>query len=365
MVEHLDGNRIIFLTDRSAAELDDKCGMAFYWNRLHGGMGIVPKVDAVALRIGAEIHKDLATIAEMPDISPEAIQAAIDELTSTITLEDHIETKRMEMLYRRLGWLAAFALYIEPGIRRVYENVAIEEEIVLDRDPLWVVTTPDRLLRHRDSGIIEYREYKSTISAGYKWMESWPYAIQLHIGLAAAEEDRDVPVKFAQVMGLLKGWTSEDGKLMHPYTWAYQNTKNGAWSCTYERGSEWIKVPVWDYPGGVVKWVQFCGEDIARAQFPHSRPVFLNKPMLDDWVQRRLRRERQIHGLGKDNIKASHALKVMYFEKRTRNCKPPFGDACPYLGPCWNAAIAEDPLKTGDFEVRTPHHEMEIIGVEG
>jgi hypothetical protein len=48
----------------------------------------------------------------------------------------------MELLYRRLGWMNAFALFIEPGIRRLYLTIPMDEEITLDRAPLSVKVRP-------------------------------------------------------------------------------------------------------------------------------------------------------------------------------------------------------------------------------
>lgn len=353
-----------FITDRSAVRLDDQCGMKYYLNRKEAGIGIVPKKEALALAIGRETHVDLSAIAEMEDISEEAIEAAVGDILSPITEEDKHEQQKMEMLYRRLGWLAAYALYMEPDIRATYDTVNVEDETILDRDPLWVAVTPDRVLRHKVSKHLEYREYKTTITASKKWMESWPYAIQLHLGLAAVQEELHEDIKFAQIMGLLKGNESAmDHRLLHPYVWAWYNTRHATWTHEYEkaRGAEWVPMPVWEYPGGIVQWVKRLGPEIAKAQFPFSPPVFLNRRMLDEWVSRRLRRERIIRNT-ENACRTDFGLRSNIFERRTDICRPPFGDACPYLLVCWNAEAQRAPLATGEYEVRIPHHNVEVVG---
>src|SRR4051812_38330105 len=109
--------KMLFYEDRSAAETDDRCGMRYWWNRLEGGKGIVPKEEPLALLLGRETHLDLAQVAQMEDISPAVIQEAINDILKDITEEDKQFQKKMELVYRRVGWLAAFALFIEPGIR--------------------------------------------------------------------------------------------------------------------------------------------------------------------------------------------------------------------------------------------------------
>lgn len=351
-----------FYTDRTAAETDDRCGQRFWWQRKEGGRGIVPKEEPFALLIGRQTHLDLATIANMEDISPPAIQAAIDEIVNPLTDEDRGQQKKMEVLYRRLGWLAAFALFIEPRIRADWETVTVEKEIRLERSPLVVGTTPDRILRNkRDSTHLVYKEYKTTISASKQWMDSWMYQIQLHLGIKAASEFLNERITFGQIMGLMKGRYTGD-RLSHPYVWGWWNSVNDKWTSDYtkSRGNDWMPMPVWEFKPGVVEWVLQCGGEIANSQFPHSAPVFLNDRMLNDWIARRTWRERMIRNV-EDISHKSEFLRSVYFEKRTGQCRPPFGDACPYLSACWNAEVNKDPLLHGDFVKREPHHTLEYM----
>jgi hypothetical protein len=356
----LSPSRTIMLTDRSACELDDKCGMALWWNRKEGGSGMSPAITAEELQVGSEIHADLEWAATSADISPEMVQIFCDGLAIGRGDEERQSQKLNENLIRRQGWLAAYCLFLEPKIRLEYDNVLVEDELVLNRDPLWVGITPDRILRNKQSGKLVYREYKSTKDAGYKWINSWPFAIQLHVGMKAVEEELGEPVQFAQIMGLLKG-RDYDGRLSHPYVWAWFNQTTGAWTHEYTkaRGADWTHRPVWEYPGGIVKWVQACGEETARSLFPHSQPVFLNNRMLEDWCGRRTHREKVIREV-EESCRESWETRVIYFEPRTQHCRPAWGNACPYLGACWNAEIQRNPLARGEFVPRTPHHNLEL-----
>lgn len=354
-------SKVLYLTDRSACETDDDCGQKYWWNRKHGRRGIVSVDESFYLTIGKETHEDLAMVAEMPDISPEALDKVIAPLLDSLQAEDISRQTSMEALYRRLGWLVAFGLYIEPGIRATYEPVQLEDEIVLDRTPLWVAVTPDRVLRHRETGRLIYREYKTTITAGKKWEDSWPYSVQLHVGLKAIEEELDEQLAYAQIMGLMKGNTyNSDGRLTHPYVWAWFNEGAGIWSNEYQRSTGWAPRPVWEYPGGLVEWVQLCGPGVAAQQFPHSRPIVLNEHIVNDFVASRLHREREIADVTLQ-CHISETERAKYFRKKMKTCRPAWGDACPYLSACWNATIGQDPLKSGLFVERTPHHEVEVV----
>jgi hypothetical protein len=370
--------REIYLEDRSGADLDDKCGMAYWWNRLwlqkgarpDSIKGLVPVNEPLALAIGRVIHEDFHWIGTANDIRPEALEERVAGILAPITAEDKHQRAKMEILYRRLGWIVAWALYIEPHERELWETVALEKELILDRDPLWVQVTPDRLQRSRNHGYLRYLEFKTTISVNRKWMDSWRHAIQLHTSLAAINEElartSEGTVRHAVIVGLQKGYTSQvDGRLMHPYVWAFYNQKTDAWTSDYTkaRSQEWIPMPVWEYPGGIVKWVQELGKEVAQGQFPRSSPVCLDERLLNDWVLRRTARQKLIRNV-EDKCRDSETTRSIYFEKRTRNCRPAFGDSCPYELLCHNATANEDPLATRNYIPRIPHHELEIIGLD-
>lgn len=357
----------LFLEDRSGAELDDKCGQAYFWNRLFGGTGIVEKVESKHLSVGALIHEDLHFLAEMKDISESALGKVVDGIVDALSPEDKQNDSQMATLYRRLGWFIAWGLFYEPTVREKYDTISTEGELVLDRDPLWVSITPDRVVRAKSDRHIEYWEYKSTISASTKWMMSWMYKIQLHLGIKVISEELEEEVKFAQVIGLMKGSEDWQGNLRHPYVSAWRNLETGAWTHDYtkSRGAAWTKAFVWDYPDGILAWVKKCGQEVAHDQFPMSPPVMLNEPMLDEWILRRTFRQRRVHS----NAHLSDGplgvkMHVLTFEKRQNQCRPPFGDACPYVQACWNAEVGKDPIGSGNYVVRKPHHNLEIIGVE-
>lgn len=358
-------SKIIYLADRSGCETDDDCGYSYWLNRKAGPgrKGIVQAVESIYLAIGRESHEDLHAIAEIEDLSPLSIDTRISEITESLTEEDKKDQKTMEILYRRLGWFAAFALFIEPKLREEFDTISVEDELILDRSPLWVAVTPDRVLRSKKSGKLIYQEYKSTITASNKWTSSWPFAIQLHLGMKAIEEELKEPIGFSRVVGLMKGdYYGTRHNLTHPYVWAYQNSRTGEWTHEYSksRSPEWNPAPVWDYPGGVVGWVQLLGEDIAKGQFPMSQPIFLNERMLDQWVTSRTWREAEIAAVSEECYE-NPLIRARYFRRETKRCRPGFGDQCQYLSACWNASVSDDPIRSGLYVERTPHHMVEVL----
>jgi hypothetical protein len=349
--------KLTFYLDRSGAELDDRCGQAFYWNRMANGKGIVPNLDALALRVGGEIHEDAAVVAEMPDLRPEDCERYTKAIFDKLPF-DCPQAER-EVAYRRAGWFTALVLYNEPKLRGIYDTIHTESELILDRDPLWMAVTPDRVLKHRVGGYHVYRELKSTISSSSKWLRSWHRRAQLHTSMAALKEE-GINVEFAQIMGLMKG-DYREGQLRHPYVYAYYNTQTHEWTPEYRRGGNWILAPIWEYPGGIVEWVQRCGEDVALAQFPHTEPIFLDMGLVEDFVKRRTHRAQTIAAWQGRGSPADDM--VWLFERRTQNCIPAFGDPCPYNPICWNPSWQHNPQDHPDFKPRDPHHLVELVGV--
>jgi hypothetical protein len=350
----------VFITDRTTAETDDKCGMRRWWYKHEGGIGIVPKEESIHLLVGRDTHIDLAHAAEMPKLTPDRIQEYVNEILEAAGDFSQLKLSDQEALYRRLGWFVAYTLYQEPKVRADYETVSIEAEHILDRTPLWVSYTPDRYLRHRQGGYLVYKEYKSTKWANSGWLNSWTYAPQIHIGLRGMEEELGEKVAFAQVMGLMKGEV-RDGKLGHPYVWGWRNSNTNEWTHDYNkaRAAVWERRPVWEFPDGIVGWVTQCGPEVASAQFPHTAPIFLNERLLNDWTWRRSYREMEVATV-LEECRHDWKKRIIYFEPRTAQCRPVVGDPCPYLLACNNAAVRENPLACSDYIRRTPHHEIEI-----
>lgn len=354
-MSELDNLPNYVIDSRSAAEVDDACGMRYWWNYQEDGIGIVPAKESDYLTIGRDIHEDLASIAEMPESALNL--GGIKELLSDLTAK--LEVSPDESLARRIGWAASFALYLEPRIRKEFTNVQTEAEIILDRDPYFLPIVPDRVLEHRQDKYLVYREYKSTITANAKWIASWQFMPQIHLGITAIEEELEKAVKYGQVMGLLKGDRSpKDGRLIHPFAWVYK--KGPDWSADYKPG--WDAAPAWEYPGGIIEWVKHLGEEYCLGQFPHSYPIFCNKRLVDDWVSRR---EARLWQVASAKIQAQNDWdhRVIYFEPRTKQCRPAFGEECPYIKQCWNAAYNENPTLGREMVPRVPHHETERIWV--
>lgn len=339
------------VTNRTAIEQDWKCGRSRWWGQHEGGVGLMPLEEASALRVGKEIHEDFANLimGKPCDIQPfpENDQAAQEEWA------------------RRIGWAYAWGRFAwEKWFADSYDVVGVEHELVLSRPDLWVAFTADATLRNRETRKLVVIDFKSVGNLGYGWMDSWPFSIQMHMNILGVEEEYGEDVSHAQVIGLVKG-QYRDGKLRHPYVWGY--FKNGTWSSEYKWG--WELRPTWEYGSGgktgVMEWVEFCGENMALAQFPMSAPVVVDRRLVERLITLRAKREADVHYILK-TIPLTFAemsdedLDVLdqHFEPRYSVCKPTFGNECPFLKCCHNADIGADPIGSGYFVQRIPHHDV-------
>lgn len=358
---------MIYYSDRSGSELRRKCPRAFFWNRLAGPSerGIVLKEEAAALRIGGETHEDFRVLAETDDISPEGIDELIEPLVFKAQKVDVFEQRKLEELYRRIGWLTAYALFLEPTVREEFEDIAIENEIAFQARPDYIIgVTPDRLLRHRESGVRVYREYKTTITASRGWLESWHYKPQVHLGLKSAAELLGGGSSYAQIVGLLKG-EIRDGRLSSPlvYAWKKIDGENISenWRFDYaEARSGFVATGAWEYPGSYVEFVQRVGREKAEGVFPHTEPIFLSEKLLEEYISEEYLRAVEATREG-PACRGDEARRGVVFPKNTDACRPIFGDPCPYRAACWNSSVNENPIASGLYVERVPHHEVEGV----
>ena len=322
---------------------------------------MVPVSEAVWFRQGREYHEDFALLAEVTD--GEVEHRGLELLESLQSrLNGSVDQLALEEVTRRMGWVAANTLFLEPRTRAEFRTIFIESELVLQRDPLWVAVTPDRVLERRADSVIVYRDYKGAGGWGItkRWLDQWLYAIQIHTVLKAIEEELGRKVGFGQIVGLDKG-QERDGKLRHPYVWGYWDAQGDPELDYYAAKRKDLTLrPVWEYDGGILEWVKRLGPMVAEGQFSFSPPIFLNERLLADLVRTRTRREKTVKLFGK-SCQVDREKRATWFEPRFNKCSPSNGTPCPYLIACHNDSVNKDPLGSGLFVPRTPHHELERI----
>lgn len=335
--------------------------MERWWYKEESGIGIVPGVVADPLRVGANIHADFAAIIMAPD--PVAYVR-----TEIETRADAREMGQMEAeeWTRHLGWCYAYAAFVVPRILEDEEVVLVEHELVLERGRLWTACTPDLVTRRRIGGGLRYRELKTTAGAGPSWINHWPFAVQMHIGMAALRDEfPGETLSSGLVLGVEKGYEKE-GALYHPYVRGYRRQEaedQYQYSVKFQRGAGWEPFPTWEYPGGVEAWVvDLCGRAVAEEVFIYSAPIQLDDRQVESWVISRTAREEEVERV-REACRVDTKLRLKYFPMHTENCRPVRGSkaGCAYQAACHNAAVNSDPLRSGLYKKREPHHQIERV----
>lgn len=339
-----------FVTDRTTIEIDDECGMRRWWFRHAEGNGIVPAATPAALAEGSMIHELLAA-------------SLLGSVSLPAPPDPDAEQEKWEQWAWLVGMTVAFRDVIIPEwITPHYTVEAVEQEMVLDRGDLWLAFTADAVLRQiADPKKLVILDYKSVSRVTKQWAESWPFSIQMHLNQLGVEEEFQEPVSHALVIGLDKGYTAE-GKRRHPYIWAWSDGASG-WSKDYKKG--WNLRPVWEFDSdpteAVTRWVALLDRDVALNQFPVSLPIVLDRQVAEDVLADRTAREAAVQGyfevLDRDPDAAPALHRQLFPQLRTK-CRKAFGYPCPYVEACWNPEIGSDPLASGIYVRRTPHHEV-------
>ena len=323
-----------------------------WWYKYHNGKGVVPLDEEEHFLVGRDIHEDMEGFP-----NGKGVEDILASLPSFDSCEG--DQLKLEILARRRGWIISFGEVVWPYLMTHYTVEAVEKELIFERGPLWIQVKPDLVLRNKKTGKLIYIEFKSTASFSPKFMAHWDTAIQLHLGIAALEEETGEKVEYGQVIGFNKGtWR---GRLVHPFVWGYQNPETGVIKVPYTYG--WDHYPAWTYPSHD-EWVrELAGREQMEAQFGWSAPVFKNEELINKVIERRKVREEEIAG-AKELAQEDLELRNRVFEMRTIHCLPSFGGGCAYYQCCHNAGVGKDPIGSGLYIERTPHHELDVIGVE-
>lgn len=348
-------SKIVYITNLRTSMVDDTCARRLWFERFEKGTGARLKSEVIPDAILQETHRDLRTLQFMKDedLTVSDLKAMVQSILSGLTHTDLANIPNMECLYRRLGWLVSYAIFVEPFLRRTQESLLLPEELILDREPLHIAVTPGRLLQDKATRKVIYRTYVPTWNVSHNWRESWKYAIHPQVELAAVAEALNVNIDAFQVVGLYKGFVSRGStqdRLSHAYVQAYHNTVTDEWTHNYlvGRGEEWEETYVWNYPGGLVDWVVKCGRDVAERQFPLTTPTPANPGMLQDWVQRRLGRER-LMASASPLSQTNEYHRGQNFPRNTTSCTPVHGERCAFLSTCWDDEILKSPLASPEF----------------
>lgn len=349
----------MIITDRTRIELDWKCPRMRMW-RTEGathpakaGWGIVSVQEATALAVGSAYA-----------LGAERLSRVGSPLHASI-IKQVLADSKLERPYFSLvaGALWGYSIYALPRIQEEYDILSIEPELstVWPRPPLaaemMVMTRPDMVLRRRTDGTVWVPDHKTTKWKDQRWLAKWPYALQLHIqALAVKDAHPEMDVQGSLVFGVYKGYEKPlpppavGGTIYSPLCGAYRSSR-GEYSTRYISGWDYCTFNGVDY---IEKWVRELPSEVLEGQYLISAPIFLREDMAFSCLAETLEREKVIKAWREGLVPTAVA-----FPHHTTWCAE-----CEYQQACWIPSVQSDPLRSGFYKAREPHHSLEAVAKE-
>ena len=174
----------------------------------------------------------------------------------------------------------------------------------------------------------------------------------------------------AWVQGLYKG-NFRAGKLYHPLMYGYRKFGSpGLYPTQYslKRKSGFERFSTAQFEGtkqvpktGIEGWIEWLLEnepDAVANCFPRTQPIFVNYDMMNGFLRQRNFREKMIAEAKDMPHLSQQQILDEVFPQNFSECEAQWG-ACPYLECCWNKQVNKDPVRSGMYKPRVPHHKME------
>lgn len=367
----------LHLYDRSRSTTDWQCPRRRFYTYEYLGKGLQSETTSLELFLGTTLHDGLAAIANLTlrdgtaDIDLIASTAA-ENVRQALKAESRPDRDfPSEQAALTEGLLRGFYRYVWPTLLERYPKIiAVEREILYRHDAngrpaptdgqFGFMAKPDLILADSSDDPV-YVEYKSTSSKKDAWINSWTTAVQVHSTVRAIEQSLGVSPSHVVVQGLYKGYESY-GKQSSPFCYAYYRHGNPPFTTAetcYEFKSGYRRVPVWELPGGVAKWVANMPDHVLADQFPQTPPIFMKDEMIEAFFAQRALREVEVmmaHQMLKNDANHDVVMNAT-FPQRFDQCNPSFGHPCGYRKLCHSPI--DDPLSAG-FTTRVPHHTPEL-----
>lgn len=159
-------------------------------------------------------------------------------------------------------------------------------------------------------------------------------------------------------------------EVSYAHSWTYPNPNNKSGRGTLGKGWEFFNV--WESDISIKDWIDAlyknmiqpeCG-NVLRANTITPPEYFRDDAEIEQAMREVISQETQIahalKSLDAQNGKGlTKAILESVFPHSRRSCYFMFGEECPYLALCWKPEVAADPLGSGLYQIRVPHHKPE------
>lgn len=359
--------RDLIFYDRSRVTTDWACPRRRFWNYEYARRGIAPVKRSIYLEVGDRIHTAMADLLLDGEVDRVATrQRSIFEANLRGGMVDRKmdEIKIIEQGTILEGMIRGWDRFYRPLLLRDYRPLAVEGELFLDHDGCRMMCKPDVVAERVSDSSIWYPEWKTTGSMKREWFAQWGKAVQLHGTAKAIEAHLGRPVAGVIVFGLYKGYESQYGRQESAFGYGY-GPRGGLddRGLMYRYVNGLSKYPIWETTDSKT-WVEGMPLDVLEKQFGETGPIFLNTHLCERWLRQTAIRERTIRE-GIERIERAFeendqgvALEVLdsVFPQHFDECSPGWGLGCSYADVCWTPGVERDPIRSGLYTWRTPHH---------
>jgi hypothetical protein len=384
---------IIIYTDRSHHETDLLCRREGWW-RYHypngGAGGIEPIQPNFDQGFGTIMHQGTQMLMR-GQLMEDALYATGMAMEGLCLLTKEPNPDQWMLIGAGLLW--GIYLRVLPRIREEYDLVSIEEEFEIElarwqgsdgiERILVYQVTPDTLWRHKIAKHLVYLELKTTGWIDDNWIKSWNKKPQLHTTTWAIEQKRkaaglEEPIEYVQIVGLYKGrkgWKQEERGLrasVFGRGWRQEGVAGilpTLWSAEERKGKGWASTSVAEYEGGIGHWIQAMPTTILDAQFPMTPPIIYRQDLVSAYLRQIVYREQEISEakLEMMNMGPTPVLDRVW-RQNFDACEAShlrFNKDCPYNMACHLRNVTLDPMASGQFRARVPHHRAEREAMAG
>jgi hypothetical protein len=392
----------LFLTSRSAILEYQRCPRSRYWRYHHGGTGITPTRRAIPLVVGGSVHLGLEGLlkgASVEDAVNGALQSYSEEVEGRgFNLSELEDSGYVYQEQRALceALIRVFAIHGLAELHQRYRVLSVEREIN------WEIA-PGLTLMARCDGELEDRELEEPFILSFKTAAYYDrrkerdggHDVQGLSEMAAFEADTGRRAMGVQMVYLIKGTRTEtyDGSgifaqashLIRPWMkegairpefawkWKFQDVEGG-W---HTLGKSWKRVPIWERMP-IKEWIEILSSgsiqpeagDALSAGIIFPPPIYRREQEMKDWVEQIVEQEGHVReGIAyveqceRDPSYATGRRGMLnaYFPQYRRSCDYP--TACDFQAVCFGPA-GDDPVGTGLYQIRKPHHELEVKALE-
>jgi len=235
------------------------------------------------------------------------------------------------------------------------ELIAAELECTLQLAPdVTYMARPDAVIK-RDDGTYWYVQDKTTSQRPDEFCKGWTTHAELHATALAVEQTCGIEISGAYVQGLYKGYP-KNGTLYSPlaYVWAKLAQPGvGKNQYSWEYRSGWERVPITTLDVGA--WIQSLPEAIIQQQFPVAGPISINRDLAKTYLAQVRVREQDIKLWSTSpQFKEKFPQHFMHCDEYSKYRRP-----CAWRDCCWSPVVGRDPIGSGMYQERIPHHTPE------